>query len=349
MAAVSSGCVHPQPAKQEPPKTFERVFCWGTLSDDDTARKYSEIGVTDISVHNEQQLGLALKYGIIPYCGTFTPRGKHGQVMRPEEEKHFAYLNADDLKGANTADKKAAKDKRRIAMKHRYGGEPDVALDTVNDVRIACFLSDSGHELSKNALDKICASVPGVKGIFFDYLGYSNFKGCYCPDCLDAYNRYLADRKLADNQKNQNAFYRDSLVKYYNDMIDYVKSKHPDFKVVVHIYPTFLPEPLYGNRTKADFCGQTVAWYFPWDAGKIAKYTQITVNDQNKYFKDVRGVPFVGLNRGPGSLWIKDAATLDTELQTILASGGNMLMVCNGGDMIKPGNYEVFKKYCGKK
>ena len=348
IASLVSGCTCTQTAKQKPLQKFGRVFCWGTLTDEETAQKYSEIGVTDIPVHNEKQLGLALKYGMTPYCGTFTPRGKHGQVMSPEEEKHFAYINAHDLKKINRAKKKRIMDNRRIEMKHRYGGEPAVALDTLNSVRIPCFLSDMNYEQSKKALDKICSRVKGVKGIFFDYIGYSNFKGCYCKDCLKAYKKYLAEKKLDDNQVNKNMFYRDMLVKYYNDMIDYVKSKHPDFKVVVHVYPTFLPEPLYGNRTKADFCGQTVAWYFPWNTEKIARYTRITVDDQNKYFKDVQGVPFVGLNRKPGSLWIKDATTLEKELQVILETGGDVLMVCNGDDMIKPGIYEVFKKFCGK-
>jgi hypothetical protein len=114
------------------------------------------------------------------------------------------------------------------------------------------------------------------------------------------------------------------------------------------VYPTFLPDPLYGNRLKADFCGQTVAWYFPWDTEKIAQYTKFTVMEQNKYLEGVRGVPFVGLNRAPGSLWAKDAATLGSELRTILAAGGDMLMVCNGNDMIEPGIHEVFMTYCGR-
>jgi hypothetical protein len=269
--------------------------------------------------------------------------------MSPKEEKHFAYINGYDLKKMKRADKKAEIDRRRIEMRHRYGGEPVTSLDTLNSARIACFNSDKNYELSKKAIDKICSRVKGVKGIFFDYLGYSNFKGCYCEDCLKAYRKYLAETKLSDNQINKNAFYRSKLVKYYNDMIDYVKSEHPDFKVVVHVYPTFLPEPLYGNRTKADFCGQTVAWYFPWDTKKIARYTKIVINDENKYLKNAKGVPFLGLNRNPGSLWLKKPATVEKELRTILAAGADTLMVCSGNDMIRPGIYEVFKKYCGRK
>jgi predicted ribosome-associated RNA-binding protein Tma20 len=62
----------------------------------------------------------------------------------------------------------------------------------------------------------------------------------------------------------------------------------------------------------------------------------------------VQGIPFVGLNTKPGSLWVKDAATLEKELQTILEAGGDTLMVCSGADMLAPGIFEIFRKYCGK-
>ncbi len=337
-----------QTAASEPQERFSRVFSWGRLTDENTARKFSEIGVTDIRVFSKEELALARKHGMTPYCGTFTPRWPHRQVMSPEEEKHFAYINGLDLEHMQPAERKTEIDKRRLEMKHRYGGEPVASIDTLNSVRISCFNSDADHALSKKAIDAICSRVDGVEGIFFDYIGYSNFKGCYCEDCLAAYKAHLAEKGLSDTEGHRNEFYRDRLVTYINDMTDYVKSRHPGFKVVIHVYPTFLPDPLYGNRLKADFCGQNVAWYFPWDVEKIAKYTRITVMEQNRFFQGVRGVPFVGLNREPGSLWVKDAATLDRELKTILAAGADMLMVANGADMIKPGIYEVFREYCGR-
>ncbi len=329
------------------PQKFKRVFCWGMPDSEEKARRFQEAGVTDIYVHNQMQLELALKYGMTPYCGTFTPCGKHRQVMSPDEEKHFAYINGSDLKGLGAAEKTAIIDKRRIETKHRFGGEPEAELDTLNSVRIACFLSDVDYELSKKSLDKICSKVEGVKGIYFDYLGYSNFKGCYCDVCLAAYKNFLAERQLADNQANKDMFYRDVLVKYYNDMISYVKSRHPDFKVVVHIYPFLQQEPLYGNRVNADFCGQTVAWYFPWKEKKIREYTKAVLAGQNDYFKNVSGVPFLGINTKPGgSFWRKSPETLEKELHILLDSGADTLMVCSGAAMIEPEYFEIFKKYC---
>ena len=84
-------------------------------------KNYSEIGVTDIRVFDEKQLGLALKYGMTPYCGTFAPRGRHGQVMSPKEEEYFAYINAHDLGKITSTEMEDLKDRRSIEMKHRFG------------------------------------------------------------------------------------------------------------------------------------------------------------------------------------------------------------------------------------
>jgi hypothetical protein len=326
---------------------FQRVFAWANLKDEEIARRLSQVGVTDVRVSNELQRDLALRFGMRPYVGVFAPRGPHRQVMSPQEEEHWAYINGQDLSGVSREQKRDEMDRRRLERQHRYGGEPDAELDTLNDDRIACFASDEGYQQSKAALDTLLAKVPGVAGVFFDYIGYTNFKGCHCEHCLAAYQAHLEAEHLTDTPANRDAFHRDRLVTYINAMVDQVKATHPDYQVVIHIYPTFLPEPLYGNRTKADFCGQTVAWFFPWDQDKIARYTRAVIGEQNRYFPVVRGVPFVGLNRGPGSLWVKDAATLERELATIRAAGTDMLMVCDGNDMIEPGLAQVFRKYCG--
>ena len=77
MASLVWGCSSTQTAKQRPPRKFKRVLCWGRLTSEDIAKKYQKIGVTDIPVSNEKQLKLALKYGMTPYCGTFSPCGTH--------------------------------------------------------------------------------------------------------------------------------------------------------------------------------------------------------------------------------------------------------------------------------
>ena len=342
------GSCRSQEVEPGTPSSFRRIFCWGRLNDEETARRFSEIGVTDICVRNTNQLDLARRYGMTPY-GSFGPKGPHGQVMSPEEEAFFAYINGTDLKGLPAEERKVERHRRRLERRHRYGGEPDAPLDTINDDRIPCFSSDQNYELSRRALDAACERLPGVQGIYFDYLGYTNFKGCYCEGCLADYRRQLEVWGLPDTREQRDRFYLERLVDYYNAMVAHVKSRHPDFKVVAHLYPVFLGEPLYGNRTAVDYCGQTVAWYFPWKVEKIREYTAVTVRDAKRHFKHVEGIPFLGLNVHPGSLWVKDADTLERELRAILAAGGDTLMVCNGNDMLTPGIFEVFRKYAGNR
>ena len=183
-----------------------------------------------------------------------------------------------------------------------------------------------------------------------DFVGYNNFKGCYCRKCLDKYQSYLKTHQLADTQANQDTFYLNQLVEYYNSIIDYVKSRRSDFKVAVHIHPLFKADPLYGNRLKADFCGQTVSWYFKWDAEKIQRCTRYVLEHAQDYHKNAEGIPFIGMSSTPdSSLICKTPEQVEQDIQAVLAAGGRTLMVCSGRVIIQDKYLEVFKKYCGKK
>jgi hypothetical protein len=331
-------------------RRITRVFCWGFPADDAAAARYAAAGATDIQVRDAREAALAKKYGMTPYFSCFTPAGPHRQQMAPEEEAHSRYINGLDL------DPKLPKRERmkivharRIEKQHRYGGDSVAEIDTLR-CDLPCFVSDDGLALTKKKLDDLVSRAPeGVAGIYLDYIGYTNHRGCYCPECLGKLRRFLAERGLADTPENRAAFYREKLVGYCNAVIDHVKLRRPDFKVVIHIYPEFRPDPLYGNRVKADFCGQTVAWYFKWDDEKIDRCTRFVVGHAHDFHPDAVGIPFLGVNRKPGgSLAVKTPETVAHELDLITAAGGRVLMVCDGSAMIAPGYFEVFRRYCGK-
>ena len=233
---------------------------------------------------------------------------------------------------------------------HRFGGESPNPLDTLNVAAIACFASDTDLKLSKARMDKIIdKALPGVTGVYMDYIGYANHRGCYCDGCLKRCQEFLKKYHLADTQENRDRFYRDQLVNYYNAMVDYVKSKRPDFKVVAHFYPDFRPEPFYGVRTAVDFGGHTVAWYFKAPLEKISAETRHIYSIENQYHKNISCIPFLGLNTNSNSaLGYKTPAEVDAELQAISAAGGTTLMVCSGISIIQPGYFEVFKKYSAR-
>ena len=110
-----------------------------------------------------------------PYYSCFSPAGPHFQVVTPEEEQYRRYISGKYL------DKKLSKEERnkiihqrRWEKKHHYGGAKELALDVLS-MDIACFISDSDFTYTRKKLDDIFKkAVPGVKGIFFDYIGYNN-------------------------------------------------------------------------------------------------------------------------------------------------------------------------------
>ena len=94
---------------------FERLFSWGPPTNEETAEKYAQAGVTDIIVYSEKQLELATKHGIRGYWTCFTPDGPHCQVMNEQETKHFNYINGKDL------DPKMPRDERMKITSMRKG------------------------------------------------------------------------------------------------------------------------------------------------------------------------------------------------------------------------------------
>ena len=344
---LSAGCSTGKTSEEK----FTRLFCWGNPVNEEAAARYAEAGVTDIKVQNQKQYKLAKKYGMTPYWGCFLPAGPHKQTLNAEEQKLFDYINGKDLdRKLSRARRMEILHSRRGEKQARYGGDCVTEHTVLNDYQIACFSCDEDLLLSKKALDKILQQSPaGSAGMYMDFIGYTNNNGCYCKNCLEKYKSFLLKNKLADTKKSKTEFYRNEMVNYYNQVIDYVKSKRPDYKIVVHIHPMFRNDPLYGNRTKADYCGQTVSWYFPWDKETIQEKTKFVVEHAKDCYPHVEGIPFIGINPEKGSsLAYKAPETVEQELEIILASGGRSLLVCNGSAILKDGYFEVFKKYFGK-
>ncbi len=252
------------------------------------------------------------------------------QVMTPDEEAALSFITA----GRN-----------RYIIPYQFGGEP-VMTNEVLTTRIICFSNEEARELLESQIDAI-AAVPGLEGLAFDGFGYQNYQCCHCDRCQAMLAEYAqAHPDLPEDEANVVCF-RDALVGYINSLADYARSRRPDIRTAIHIWPVFAPDPLYGNRLDVDYCGQTAAWYMPWPEEKIAEYSRIISDGARDYFPRQQGVGMIGYYDRPGQFPVKDAARVDMELRTMIDNGVRHIQVCSAVDVVRnPEIAEVFTSRC---
>ena len=207
------------------------------------------------------------------------------QIMPPEDERRLAELAAD-------------KDPKRHG--YQSGGEPQPGHHDVLRTRILCFHRPEARAwMRKEIRDKLTAC-PSLAGIGLDYFGYQNYRYCACPHSMKLLKAYQAAHPKLSADEARRRFSLDTLVGVINEMAEYSRSIRPGVKVTIHVYPTFLPKPLYGYRLDVDTCCQTVAWFFEpyWSDAKIERYTRFVVGGQNLCYARQRGIPFVGVYVG---------------------------------------------------
>jgi hypothetical protein len=260
---------------------------------------------------------------------TYPGRPIPWQVMTDDEEAARKFIMA----GNN-----------QYIIPYQFGGEP-VMTNEVLTTPILCLNNVEARELFKSQIDEI-VSVPGIEGLAFDGFGYQNYRRCYCATCKQLLAEYQKQHPGVLPAQAEVDFFRDTLVNYINYLADYARSRKPDIKTSIHIWPVFAPEPLYGNRLDIDLCGQTAAWYMFWPEEKIAAYSRIISGKAKEYHPRQGGVGMVGYYDMPGKFPVKDAARMDLELKTMLENGCRSVQVYSAIDVIKnPEIAAVFKKH----
>lgn len=345
LSLIFSGC---RSAECENRK-FERLFCWAAPVNEEQASRYAAAGVTDILVGTQKQFEYARKYGMNPYWKIFTPAGPHVQKISAKEQEYLDYISGKDLdKKIPKAERNKIIFQRRKEKNYFHGGDAIDENTALGGVKIACFSCDEDLVLTKKKLTAILKSAPvGSAGIFMDYFGYNNHRGCYCENCLLKYEKFLKSKNLADTPSNRTAFYRQEIIDYYNKVTAFIKSQRSDLKSVAHVYPYFRDDPWYANGANLDYCAQTVAWYFKWKSEDIVKNTRHILEHAKDYHPNTEAVPFLGLSSTTNhSLYAKTPEEVASELEDILSAGAKSLMVCYGQVILEKGYFEVFRKYC---
>ncbi|MBN1676836.1 MAG: hypothetical protein JXR37_37695 [Kiritimatiellae bacterium] len=321
---------------------------WGGGKAEDIVPKAAEIGFSELVVHHEDAANFAKyieigkAYGIDIYAWLFLgdiPAWKKAfpdadpplQVMSPAEDQALKEIQADKTFGKSH---------------YQSGGEP------VNDIEVLttpllCFHDPRVLEAFRKQIDEML-SVPGVKGVAFDYIGYRNYSCCHCHTSQIQLAAYRKQHPELSPERALNRFSLDSLVDFNNRLSAYVRTVKPDARVITHVYPVYLPEPLYGNRLDLDVCAQTAAWFFEpfWSTNKITTYSRIIAEEANRYYPRPHGAALVGYFNRPDQWPVKSRERLTGEIQAILEGGCSRIHVCSLNNVLDtPEAAEVFRSF----
>jgi len=228
---------------------------------------------------------------------------------------------------------------------YQFGGEPlptrrDPASpdhDVLWNVRLPCFHRPETVAWCRKRISEMLTACPDLTGVGLDFFGYQNYRCCLCPRSRELLETYCRQHPDVPRERAREEFSRDSLVGTINDLSRFARGARPGVQVTIHVYPTFLPEPLYGWRLDVDTCCETVAWFFEpyWSAEKVADYTRRVTRREGRTFAGSRGVPFFGLYVGRPDA-DKPPERLAEELAIIRRSAGlSALSVCSFNEFVK--------------
>ena len=317
---------------------------WGGGKAEDVVAKAADTGYKELVVHHEEaanfthfiELGKARGIGI--YAWLFLGDIGAWKKAFPTDPPPLQVMNAAE----NEVLQRLKADKPPDKGGYQGGGEPVLDLEVL-ETPLLCFHDPRVLDAFKKQVDEMLA-FPDVKGVAFDYIGYQNYRCCRCP---------LSQAQLAEYQKQHPELSRElalehfsleTLVDFNNRLAAYVRTVKPAAQVITHVYPVYLPEPLYGNRLDLDVCCQTAAWFFEpfWSVDKIKAYSQIIARDANRYFPRQKGAALLGYSKYP----VKDAARLTLELEAIFAGGCSRVQVCSFNETLNnPEATAVFRRY----
>lgn len=251
------------------------------------------------------------------------------QVMSPEDEAALENLRSD-------------RDSKKGG--YQFGGEPlparrarDSANHDVLNTRLLCFHRPESLAWCRQQISAMLLACPDLTGVGLDFFGYQNYRDCRCSRSIECFEEYRARHPDLPRDTAWQEFSRDTLVDAINGLSAYARRVRPGVKVTIHVYPTFLPEPLYGWRLDVDTCCETVAWFFEpyWSAEKVADHTLRVTRQEGRAFAGSRGVPFFGLYVGRPEA-DKPPARLAEELAIIRRHAGlRALSVCSFNEFVK--------------
>ncbi len=314
-----------------------RLMGWGGGDPAVIVPAAAEVGFTDIIVWNRDPVYLGklvehdTKHGLGTYCSIWLGDLKDWRKRYPDQEPPVQQISAEEL---------ALVEPQQAALKagqsaYQYGGEPVGGRAEVFNDDLLCFHDPRTVELFKAQFRDIL-SVPGMTGVAFDYFGYRNYRCCRCPRSLALLAEYRQQHPDLTEAAAEQRFSLETLTGVCNELADYARQLKPGCRVTGHVYPVYLPEPLYGNRLNWDTCGQTAAWFFEpfWSYDKIRDYGKVIAEQAKRFFPNQVGAALIGVYVKPGKYPVKGKERLTQEMRAIREGGVTVCQVCSMNDVL---------------
>jgi hypothetical protein len=328
-------------------RQFLQLTGWGGGKPEEIVPRAAEVGFDEIIVwnHDPEYLGrlvaLGQKHRIGIYSSIHLGDLADWTKRRPGVNPPLQEMNAEE----RAALERIRADKTRGKSGYQYGGEPVRGIEVL-EAPLLCFHNPGVQPFFEEQIRDLLR-IPGLRGIAMDYFGYQNYRCCLCPTSMAAFEAWHKQHPDLPRDKAMGRFSLETLVDFVNLLARYARLFRADAKVTCHVYPVFLPEPLYGNRLDVDFCGQTAAWYFEpfWNYEKIRAYTRVICGEEKKYLARPEGVAMIGVYTRPELYPVKSPERLTKELQAILDGQGDRVQVCSLNDVLNdPSTRQVFQR-----
>lgn len=218
-------CAEPEPAAK-----FKKLYTFFTPKTEADIAMMKKYHVVATSTHSTPEAIKLLNDAGIKALAGFGPVGWHRNDLTPEQQKTQDYLNGADL--GKDKDRWVKASQRMKEGRYSYGGEPlpGVTFNGQEEVffegKLSCIVGEKSRAMAREKLTK-ALSTPGIDGVAFDFVGYTNYRGCEHPDCQKLCADYLQAHKLENTEENRAKFFLEELVAYYDSCAQHIRSINP--------------------------------------------------------------------------------------------------------------------------
>lgn len=218
------------------------------------------------------------------------------------------------------------------AEEYMIGGEPVLPGEVFRSA-LPCYNRPEVREYFRKRV-VANAQLP-VDGLAFDYVGYENYRRCYCPVCELTLAAYSAEHPGTDLKRAEAIVFEDIMLRFINEMAEAAREANPQISLTIHVYPWYAPNPYYGHRTDIDFVGETVSWFFKphWPLAKVKARTDNLVRVQHACYPQHHAAPFIGFDASKARDY-RSARRVAQELEIIKSSGASALHIAELGYLL---------------